>query len=132
MAELVPRAAASRLAELVAHPRIVMVGGPRQSGKTTLMRQYQAKAGGSYRTPDQADTLRAALDDPAAFVTYGDPPRVIDEVQRGGDDLVRAIKVAVDADPAARQVRAVGLGLPALGEPFPFFVQAAHLARAQE
>jgi len=45
------------------------------------------------------DTLRAARDDPAAFIAYGDPPRVIDEVQLGGgDDLVRAIKVAVDTD----------------------------------
>ena len=76
-----------------------MVSGPRQVGKTTLLRQYLATAGGTYRTLDRADTLRAARDDPAAFVTYGETPRAIDEVQRGGDEIVRAIKVAVDTDP---------------------------------
>jgi predicted AAA+ superfamily ATPase len=63
------------------------------------MKQHLTETGGTYRTLDQPDTLRAALDDPAAFVTYGDTPRIIDEVQLGGDDLVRAIKVAVDTDP---------------------------------
>lgn len=99
MSDLVARVAAVRLAELAEHLRIVMVGGPRQSGKTTLLKHYLANAGGSYRTLDSADTLRASLDDPAAFAVYGDPPRIIDEVQLGGDDLVRAIKVAVDSDP---------------------------------
>ncbi|HWE90036.1 MAG TPA: ATP-binding protein [Pseudonocardiaceae bacterium] len=96
---LVPRLAAERLAELAKYLRIVMVSGPRQSGKTTLLREYLATTDGSYRTLDRADTLRAAHDDPAAFVAYGDPPRVIDEVQLGGDEIVRAIKVAVDTDP---------------------------------
>lgn len=96
---LVPRLASERLTELAGHTRVVMVSGPRQSGKTTLLREYLATVGGSYRTLDQADTLRAARDDPAAFVAHGDTPRAIDEVQLGGDDLVRAIKVAVDTDP---------------------------------
>jgi len=39
---LVPRLAAAGLAELVGSLRIVMVGGPRQVGKTTLLRQYLA------------------------------------------------------------------------------------------
>lgn len=99
MSGLVPRLAAGRLAELAAHLRIVMVNGPRQSGKSTLLTRYLADQGGSYRTLDRADTLRAARDDPAAFVAYGDVPRGIDEVQLGGDDLIRAIKIAVDADP---------------------------------
>lgn len=94
----VPRLAAGRLSELAAHLRIVMVSGPRQSGKTTLLTRYVADHGGNYRTLDRADTLRAARDDPAAFVAYGELPRGIDEVELGGDDLVRAIKVAVDAE----------------------------------
>lgn len=93
---LVPRAASAALAELAAHLRIVMVNGPRQAGKTTLLEQHLQKIGGSYRTLDQPETLRAALDDPGAFVDYGDRPRVIDEVQLGGDELVRAIKMSVD------------------------------------
>lgn len=99
MVSLVPRSASARLAELAEHLRIVMVNGPRQSGKTTLLKQYLSDVGGSYRTLDRPDTLSAAHDDPATFVTFGEPPRVIDEVQLGGDDVIRAIKVAVDADP---------------------------------
>ena len=91
-----PRSAASVLNELAAHLRIVMVGGPRQAGKTTLLRGYLAAQGGSYRSLDSANTLRASVDDPIAFAQYGMAPRVIDEVQLGGDELVRAIKLEVD------------------------------------
>jgi hypothetical protein len=75
--DLVPRVAAQRLAELARHLRIVVVSGPRQAGKTTLLTQYQASQGGSYRTLDRADALGAAHDDPAAFVAYGAPPRLV-------------------------------------------------------
>lgn len=40
--------------------------------------------------------LRSALDDPLTFAREADRPLCIDEVQRGGDALVRAIKVVVD------------------------------------
>ena len=117
---LIPRLAEQRLAELAKNLRIVMVSGPRQSGKTTLLREYLAAAGGSYRTLDRADTVQAARDDPAAFVAYGDPPRAIDEVQLGGDDLVRAIKVAVDNDQQPGQFILSGssrfLTIPTLSE----------------
>lgn len=98
MADLIPRSAAARLSELATHLRIVMLGGPRQAGKTTLLRQYLSDRDGSYRTLDTASVRRAAADDPVAFVEYGSPPRIIDEVQLGGDDLVRAIKLSVDND----------------------------------
>jgi hypothetical protein len=97
-----------------------MVGGPRQAGKTTLLRGWINQTAGSLRTLDNADTLRAAIDDPAAFVAYGPTPRGIDEVQRGGDDLVRAIKIAVDEDPQPGQFILSGssrfLTVPTLSE----------------
>ncbi|SDU51349.1 ATP-binding protein [Jiangella alkaliphila] len=98
MDDLIPRAAFGRLTELVQHLRIVMVSGPRQSGKTTLLREQLAGSGGTFRSLDRPETLAAARDDPAAFAAFGTTPRVIDEVQLGGDDLVRAIKAEVDAD----------------------------------
>lgn len=52
MADLVPRAAAARLSELTAHPRVVMVSGPRQSGKTTLLREH-LHSGGTFRSLDR-------------------------------------------------------------------------------
>lgn len=99
MGVLIPRKAAAGLSELPAHLRIVMLGGPRQTGKTTLLSQYLSGREGSYRTLDTASVCQAADDDPVAFVEYGASPRIIDEVQLGGDDLVRAIKLSVDNDP---------------------------------
>jgi predicted AAA+ superfamily ATPase len=87
------------LDELASALRIVIVNGPRQSGKTTMLKQYQRAHGGSYRTLDNRQDQEAALADPAAFAADGESPRLIDEVHLGGDWLVRAIKIAVDEDP---------------------------------
>lgn len=97
MTDLVPRMAQGRLDELAAALRIVIVNGPRQSGKTTILKQYQLVHGGSYRTLDNRQDQEAAIADPAAFAAEGERPRLIDEVHRGGDWLIRAIKIAVDA-----------------------------------
>ena len=99
MADLVPRLAQGLLDELASALRIVIVNGPRQSGKTTMLRQYQRAHGGSYRTLDNRQDQEAAMADPVAFAAEGESPRLIDEVHLGGDWLVRAIKIAVDEDP---------------------------------
>jgi uncharacterized protein len=99
VADLVPRLAQGLLDELASALRIVIVNGPRQSGKTTMLRQYQHTHGGSYRTLDNRQDQEAAAADPVAFAAEGEPPRLIDEVHLGGDWLVRAIKIAVDEDP---------------------------------
>ncbi|MCY4515683.1 MAG: ATP-binding protein [Acidimicrobiaceae bacterium] len=78
--------------------RVVALLGPRQSGKTTLARQVVDS--GVLLSLDNPDTLQGALDDPVGFVRDRPRPIVIDEVQRGGDDLLRAVKLVVDADPA--------------------------------
>jgi predicted AAA+ superfamily ATPase len=99
MPDLIPRLAQGLLDELASALRIVIVNGPRQSGKTTMLRQYQRAHGGSYRTLDNRQDQEAALADPVAFAVDGESPRLIDEVHLGGDWLVRAIKIAVDEDP---------------------------------
>lgn len=99
MTRQVERIAADQLQELAQHLRIVMVGGPRQAGKTTLLKQYLADHAGSFRSLDQLAVRQAVKDDPAAFVATGLRPRVIDEVQLGGDALIREIKLSVDNDP---------------------------------
>lgn len=76
--------------------RAVVLHGPRQSGKTTLARRIAAERGGSYVSLDDDDALAVALNDPHAFLAAFRPPVVIDEVQRAGDRLVRAVKTAVD------------------------------------
>jgi len=99
MAEtLVPRFALQRLDLLVGALRIVIVNGPRQAGKTTLLSMFREQRGGSLRSLDNDQTLSAALVDPREFARYGDRPIIIDEVQRGGDPLIFAIKYLVDQD----------------------------------
>jgi hypothetical protein len=74
---------------------VVMLIGPRQCGKTTLVRQFVNKDRG-YVTLDEDTVLEAARSDPAGFVRGFD--RVaIDEVQRA-PELLRAIKQTVDID----------------------------------
>lgn len=77
--------------------RVVVVSGARQAGKTTLVRRTLDGAG-TFARLDHEATLRAALEDPAGFAAYGDTPRAIDEVQRAGEPLIRAIKGIVDDD----------------------------------
>ena len=85
-----------RIREVLEDTRVVLVCGPRQSGKTTLAQQM-ARDAIPFITLDDATTLRAASTDPVGFVR-GFDRAVIDEVQRV-PELILAIKVAVDADP---------------------------------
>lgn len=72
---------------------VVVVQGPRQCGKTTLVRQFE----GPFVTLDDSLALDAATRNPDAFIAQFPERVVIDEVQRA-PGLFRAIKKAVDAD----------------------------------
>ena len=91
-----PRFAEQRVHEALADTRVVLVCGPRQSGKTTLARQI---AGDRipFFTLDDSTVLESASVDPVGFVR-GLDRAVIDEVHRA-PGLILAIKAAVDADP---------------------------------
>jgi uncharacterized protein len=91
-----PRFAEARIRTALRDTRVVAVSGPRQSGKTTLVRHF-AKQGRRYFTLDDQATLAAARSDPVAFIRGLDRV-VIDEVQRA-PGLVLAIKQSVDDDP---------------------------------
>lgn len=116
---LVKRAVEDRYRETVASRRVTVVAGPRQSGKTTLVRS-QLSGGATLRSLDDQGALEAALADPIGFVALGGRPLVIDEVQRGGEPLVRAIKQAVDLDPSPGQFVLTGssnfLTVPTISE----------------
>lgn len=77
--------------------RVVMIQGARQTGKTTLARRIGSS--GTFLGLDDDGLLQAARDDPVGLLADMPRPVVIDEVQRAGDSLVRAIKMAVDRDP---------------------------------
>jgi uncharacterized protein len=93
----IPRFVQDRLDEALADTPVVLVHGPRQSGKTTLVRHYGEERGYRYYSVDEEAVRSAADDDPAGFVA-GLPDRVIlDEVQLV-PRLFSAIKLAVDRD----------------------------------
>lgn len=98
--------------------RVVMVQGARQTGKTTLVRQIAES--GTYLGLDDNDLLQIAREDPVGLLTGHTRPVVIDEVQRAGDTLVRAIKMAVDRDQAPGQFLLTGsadfLTVPGISE----------------
>ena len=91
-----PRFVECRIREALIDTRVVLLVGPRQSGKTTLA-QKLAGEDMVFLTLDNATTLDAASTDPVGFVR-GLERAVIDEIQRA-PDLLLAIKESVDNDP---------------------------------
>ena len=91
-----PRFVERRVREALEDTRVVLVCGPRQSGKTTLAQQIAGDAI-PFVTLDDATAYEAASTDPVGFVR-GLDRAVIDEVQRV-PGLILAIKATVDADP---------------------------------
>ena len=89
------RFSALRVTAALKDTPVVMINGPRQCGKTTLVRDF-ADASRAYYTLDDDTVLQAARNDPAGFVR-GLDRAIIDEVQRA-PDLLRAIKKSVDDD----------------------------------
>ncbi len=92
---LYPRRIEQRLAEALLDTPVVLLAGPRQAGKTTLVRQVAAK-GLRYLTLDDELTLLAARADPVGLIRSLDRA-VIDEIQRA-PQLLLAIKKSVDED----------------------------------
>jgi len=92
---LLPRSLHAGLAEAVLDTPVICLLGPRQCGKSTLARSLAPDR--RYIDLDQDDLVATALADPAGFV-HGLPNQVtLDEVQRA-PEILRAIKVSVDAD----------------------------------
>lgn len=94
-AVLYPRLIEARIAEAMADTPVVLVAGPRQAGKTTLVRRM-ADQRLRYFTLDDELTLLAAKEDPVGMIRNLDRA-VIDEIQRA-PQLLLAIKKTVDED----------------------------------
>ena len=91
-----PRLIEPRMAEALLDTPVVLLAGPRQAGKTTLVRQIAVQQGLRYLTMDDELTLLSAREDPVGMIRSLDRA-VIDEIQRA-PQLLLAIKKSVDED----------------------------------
>ena len=89
------RFAASQVETAMRDSPVVLLSGPRQSGKTTLVRGFADEAM-RYMTLDDDVLLAAAQQDPVGLIR-GLDRAVIDEAQRA-PELMRALKRTVDED----------------------------------
>ncbi len=77
---MIPRKISGKLLELLKLYPIVTVLGPRQSGKTTLVRQILPDF--SYANLENPETRDLAQTDPKAFFEIYPAPAILDEIQR--------------------------------------------------
>ena len=81
---------------------VVYIAGPRQSGKTTLVRHIaETKHKAHYMTFDDLQTRSAAKNDPMAFLKGLKGNVVIDEVQMA-PEIFRPLKIIVDKNREAK------------------------------
>ena len=91
---MIRRILESRFKEELAEYPVVTVFGPRQSGKTTLVRMCCPEYG--YVSMEDKETREAAATDYKAFFANHPPPLIIDEVQRL-PEIVSAVQTIVDS-----------------------------------
>ena len=80
-------------------PAVVLVG-PRQSGKTTLLKHLFSERY-QYVSLEPPDVRMAAVEDPRGFIEMYTPPVIFDEIQYT-PELLPYIKEAVDEDRGRR------------------------------
>ncbi|HDQ26036.1 MAG TPA: ATP-binding protein [bacterium] len=92
----IKRAAERRLLKFMKQFPVIALSGPRQAGKTTMLKQFLSKTH-NFVSLDDLDNRARSLDDPKMFMTEIKTPCVIDEIQYA-PKLLSYIKLAVDND----------------------------------
>ena len=95
--EYISRHMEARILELSKSYSAILVTGPRQAGKTTMLRSLAEKEhiGRKYVTLDDLTERDMAKNDPAMFLQLHRPPVLIDEVQYA-PELFTYIKIHID------------------------------------
>jgi uncharacterized protein len=97
---MLKRAANNRLIALAQWFPVIAVTGPRQSGKTTLVKQVFTDK--PYLSLEDPDVRATALADPRGFLNLYPQGAVLDEVQRA-PDLFSYLQSVVDTKPVMGQ-----------------------------
>lgn len=92
----IPRAIEAAVISIAKTFPVLLVTGPRQVGKTTLLKHI-AEAGRNYVTLDDPLQRRLALEEPELFLERFEAPVIIDEIQYA-PNLLSYIKMCVDRD----------------------------------
>lgn len=92
---MIPRHLTPALKRAAARYPVVTLTGPRQSGKTTLVRAVFPEH--RYATLEAPDVRARAVADPRGFLATGDPV-ILDEIQRA-PELLSYVQGLVDEDP---------------------------------
>ncbi|MHA7131656.1 ATP-binding protein [Algoriphagus namhaensis] len=93
---MISRIASEKLIELASFFKVVAVVGPRQSGKTTLVRSIFTDK--PYVTLEDPDQRKFALEDPRGFLATFPKGAILDEVQRT-PELFSYLQGIVDFNP---------------------------------
>nr|MBC8473819.1 AAA family ATPase [Candidatus Omnitrophota bacterium] len=104
----IPRWLESRLAEVLKSHPVVVLTGPRQVGKSTLLEHAEFLKDWRYITLDDIDALEQAKEDPKGLL-WEDRPTIIDEAQRC-PELLLTVKYLVDKSNRRRNFILSGSG----------------------
>lgn len=92
--KLIPRFSKRLISQYLKEYPVVMLEGPRQSGKTTLVKQFVDLVG-NYYSFDQKTVFDAFNQDPNDFVSKLGPHAILDEVQEC-PRIMNSVKFEVD------------------------------------
>lgn len=93
---MIPRLLTDQLVRYAGYYPVLVLTGPRQSGKTTLAKDTFPEH--AYVSLEDLEFRQFATEDPKGFLARFDGAMIIDEVQRV-PDLLSALQTSVDRDP---------------------------------